>query len=313
MAIFLAEADVRDLLSWTDVVTTVDGVLRAHAAGDAVNQARSRVFGTRGALNVHAGAVVADGYLGVKSYTVFPPDFHVTTWLYDRETGKLAAVVASLHLSALRTGALGAVAARALARPGPWEVGVFGAGLQAGAQLRALQTVGALRSVRVWSRTAAHVESFCSEMAAELRVEVLPAAPDAVGAADVVCTATAAAEPVLSGQWLRPGAHLNLIGANHHARREVDAAAVQRADRVVVEDATAAGVDGGNLIQLGESFAWDQVCTLGEVLTGAAPGRAHPAEITLFNSVGVPIADIAVAALAVRRAQAAGRGQALPF
>lgn len=313
MALFLREDDVANLLSWDDAAEAVAAVLQAHAAGQASNEPRLRVAVPRGSLTLIGGDVAAAGYAGMKAYTVFPRQVQAHTWLYDRETGALDAVVQSLHLSTLRTGALVAVATRTLAGAGPWEVGLLGSGRHARACLQALAAIGGLRSVRAWSPTPDRLQAFCQEMSAALDVPVEPAAPEAVAAAPVVTTVTSAAQPVLRGDWLQPGAHVNAVGSNHPHRRELDAAAVAAAATVVVEDVAAARAAAGDLVLLGDRFDWGRAVTLGAVLNGRVPGRERPDAVTLFKSVGVPILDIALGALAVHRARAAGLGEELPL
>jgi ornithine cyclodeaminase/alanine dehydrogenase-like protein (mu-crystallin family) len=146
-------------------------------------------------------------------------------------------------------------------------------------------------------------------------VEPTSSPEPAVRDADIVITATSARDPVLFGRWLRPGVHVNAIGVNWAAKRELDDEAVRRADRIVVDDRTQAAIECGDLIPVVQSggISWDQVHELGDVVIGRVSGRSGAEEITLFESQGLALEDMATAALLIRRARAAGAGQEIPI
>ncbi len=319
LALYLREDEVAALVSWADANSAVQAALIAHAAGDgtAHNRLRQRVPGRGGVLNVMAGGVAAAGFFGLKTYTVgFAGQApHVLVLLYEQETGQLAAVVQGNCLSDLRTGALSTAGVQAMVNPGPLRVGVYGSGRQARAALCSLAAARTLAGVTVYSRTAAPLADFCRRMSAELAVPVLAAtAPEqAARGADVILTATTADTPVLLSEWVEAGAHISAIGANAGHRRELADTLVRRCTVVAVDDPEQARQDCGDLRALGPDLDWSRVHHVGALLAGGGPVRRAPAEITLFDSVGVAIADIATGALAYRRALAAGAGTQLPL
>ena len=176
----------------------------------------------------------------------------------------------------------------------------------------------ALRRVRVWSRSEAHCEAFVrwAEAGPEVEVEAAESAQAAVDGADLICTTTATAEPVLRGAWLAPGAHINAVGASTATTRELDSAAVAMASLFVDRRESALSESGDFLIPLQEGAIGEEHirAELGEVLLGEARGRAQAEEITLFNSLGLAVEDLAAAQVVWREAQrvGAGDGRALP-
>jgi len=174
-----------------------------------------------------------------------------------------------------------------------------------------------IQAVRVYSTTRSHLQAFATTMSETLGLPVTPAASAqaAVQGADIVITANSARDPVLQGEWLRPGQHINAIGSNQAARRELDTAAVMRCDRIVVDSQEQARIEAGDLIApITEGrLSWERVDELAAVLVGRAPGRASDADITLFKSLGLAIEDVAVAARVYAHALAQGRGERLPF
>jgi ornithine cyclodeaminase/alanine dehydrogenase-like protein (mu-crystallin family) len=178
-------------------------------------------------------------------------------------------------------------------------VAILGSGTQARSHLEAMLAVRDVRTVRVWSRTEERARSFAEREseARGLRIEVAPTAEDAVRDAEVVCTTTSSREPVLHGEWLGAGAHVNAVGFSGKAGREVDTEAVKRARLYVDRRESAVNEKGDVVIPLAEGAIGEDhiVGELGEVLVGAAAGRTSPDEITLFESAGLAIEDLAAA------------------
>ena len=234
-----------------------------------------------------------------------------TVTLFDGETGETRAVMNASAITAIRTAAVSAVATRLLAREDARELGVLGAGVQARSHLEALRLVRDFDRVRIYAPTAEHAEA----LAAEGGAEAVASAEEAVRGADVVVTATSAVDPVLRREWLKMGAHVNVVGGRPPTMRELDVATVadsafytdkrESAENEAFDyrDALEAGAIGPDHIR-GE---------IGEVLIGAAPGRQSPEELTVFRSLGLAVEDLAAAEYVVRRARESGAGVEVPF
>jgi ornithine cyclodeaminase/alanine dehydrogenase-like protein (mu-crystallin family) len=214
------------------------------------------------------------------------------------------------HLTAMRTGAASGVATQQLARPDAATATIFGAGAQAGAQLEAVCAVRAIRQAFVFSREGA--DAYAARMTARLGIPVTVTtdARAAVEAADVICTATNSMTPLFDGAWLRPGTHINAIGAYQRTMRELDTTTMLRS-RVFVDGRQAALAEAGEImIPFGEGlYAPDQVAgEIGDLLLGRVAGRTTPDAITVFKAVGMAVQDAVAAPLALRLAMEQGLG-----
>lgn len=264
-------------------------------------------------------AVLEPAALGAKLVTVFAgnrarglPTVAASYLLLDGTTGHPLALLEGTYLTGIRTGATSALAARALARADAGRVACFGAGVQAGFQLWCLAAVRRLRRVSVVGRDPGRAGTFAAAMRERLGVpvEVAEDPREAVRQADLVICATTATSPVLFGEDLQPGTHVDLVGAFRPTDREADTEAVRRA-RVVVDTYAGALEEAGDvLIPLREGAIERRHVTaeLAEILAGVRPGRTSDGEITLFKSVGWALEDLATARLAFERALATGAG-----
>jgi ornithine cyclodeaminase/alanine dehydrogenase-like protein (mu-crystallin family) len=288
------EATVRRLLPMDRAIRVVRDAARALAHGEAAVRPRQRVR--------HAGAIqqilpaAIGGRLGFKHYISGPLGVTFRVMLFAPDGTWLATIDADA-LGQLRTGAASGVATDALAAPDARSVAILGTGYQARTQLAAIAAVRTLDDVRVWGRTPAKAAAFAEEMSAELGIAVRTA-PDARSAVDgvaIVATMTTAEEPILMGAWLAPGAHVNAAGSNRATHREIDAGLVRRAAVVVVEDVEQAHMEAGDLLRNEEADPWSRTVLLSDVLAGTAPGRSSRDEITLFESLGIGLWDVAAA------------------
>lgn len=313
MALFLREADVAALVGMDDVIDVVERGFREYGAGRAVNRPRQRVAVDGGTLHVMAAGLPAWGVFGLKSYAITRDGRRFISLLYGAESGQLLAMMEAEGLGRMRTGAASGVATRYLARGDAGTVGILGTGAQARTQLQAIARVRPVALVKAYSRTPVRREAFADEMVAELGAEVVAvdSPEEAVAEVDVIVTITPARDPVLRGAWLRPGVHINAAGSNAAGRRELDEEAVGRAARVVVDARDQAMVEAGDLlapIRAGR-LSWEQVEELGPIVAGAAPGRRSSEEITLFESQGIALEDVATMSLIYTRAREARRGE----
>lgn len=309
----LTEAEVAALLPMPDLIRTLEDAFRAKAAGEATNQPRTRVVAAAGGvLHVMSAAWDAGGVMGLKAYTTGPGGARFVVHLYRTDGTPLALMQADV-LGQRRTGAATGLATRCMARPDAFAVAILGSGWQARTQLEAVCAVRTIERATVYSRTPQRRERFAAEMSERLGVpvEAAPSAKGAVREADIVCTITSSRDPVLLGEWLEPGMHVNAAGVNWANRRELDAEAVRRAARVAVDDLAQARVECGDLIWAASegAFAWGSAIELADVVAGRVVGRASPDEITLFASQGIALEDIAAAKLAYDNAIAGDIGR----
>lgn len=315
MSLYLTEADVTRLLSMADALDAVERAFRLHGQGDAINIARSRVRLPGSSLQVMSGGSAELNLFGLKTYTTTRQGARFVVLLFQADTGILLAMMEADRLGQMRTGAASGVATKYMARQEAQTVGLVGTGWQSRTQLAAVCGVRRITRINAFGRDEARREAFCNELSETLGVPVLPApsAEQAVRDADIVITVTSAREPVLLGQWLKPGAHVNAAGSNALIRCEIDEETVRRAKLVVVDSKEQAKIECGDLLGPIERgvIHWDQVRELGEIVAGRCPTRQTPEDITLFESQGLAIEDIAVAAVVYERALAQGVGREL--
>jgi ornithine cyclodeaminase/alanine dehydrogenase-like protein (mu-crystallin family) len=315
MALYLTESDVGHLLTMEIALEEVENAFRAQASGDIVNVPRARIPLERGSYNLMAAAWHSRGVVGHKSYVATRTGVGFHVMLYSARGDGLLAIIEASRLGQMRTGAASGVATKYMARADAGSVAVIGAGYQAKTQLAAVAAVRPVRVARVFSRTPAHREAFAKEISTALGIQVTAAvsAEACVDGADVVVTITGATEPVLGGEMLAPGMHINAAGANSWLRRELDTQAVVMADVVATDDVAQAKVESAELMRAVETgrLTWGRVHELGDIVTGRVPGRTTGEQITLFESQGVALEDIAVAARLYDLAMERGTGRKL--
>jgi ornithine cyclodeaminase/alanine dehydrogenase-like protein (mu-crystallin family) len=315
MALYLTESDVGHLLTMEIALEEVENAFRAQASGDIVNVPRARIPLERGSYNLMAAAWHSRGVVGHKSYVATRTGVGFHVMLYSARGDGLLAIIEASRLGQMRTGAASGIATKYMARADAGSVAVIGAGYQAKTQLAAVAAVRPVRVARVFSRTPAHREAFAKEISTALGIQVTAAvsAEACVDGADVVVTITGATEPVLGGEMLAPGMHINAAGANSWLRRELDTQAVVMADVVATDDVAQAKVESAELMRAVETgrLTWGRVHELGDIVTGRVPGRTTGEQITLFESQGVALEDIAVAARLYDLAMERGTGRKL--
>ncbi len=312
MALLLRESDVETLQTMPMTLELVERVHREYSTGKAIDVPRERTRLPKAALHILQGAVPSAGVFGYKAYTSSKEGIRFLVYVFSAERGSLEAIVEANRLGMMRTGAAGGVAAKWLSRPESRVVGLFGSGWQARGQLEALAHVRSLERVKVYSRTADKVRKFCERMGPKLALDVVPAASaeEAVRASDIVVTITTSATPVFDGEWLAPGTHVNAAGSNSLLRREIDETTVQRSDVVVVDSRPSAQKEAGDLLPALEKgrLHVGALTELGEVIAGTRAGRTTPEQITLFESQGMAMQDLVIAAELVKLARARGMG-----
>lgn len=317
MALFLSESDVRRVLT---IEMALDGVESAHrelALGQAVDIPRARTRLPQTALHILQGGLPAQGILGYKAYTSNRSGNRFLIHLFDAASGQLKAVIEANYLGMIRTGAASAVAAKWLARPDASVAGVFGAGWQAEGHIRALSAVLPLERVKVYSRQQDRLLAFCKRLGELTGVAVVAAETpeETVRGSDVIGTVTTASHPLFEADWLEAGTHINAAGSNALIRQELSEAAIRRCDLLAVDSVPTALAEAGDLLPLFEKGRLHprQLVELGEIIVGRHAGRGDAGEITLFESQGLAIQDLAVASRVLAAAEALGLGCALPM
>ena len=299
--IHITEDQVREILSPAKAVELLETCFRRLDAGQAVNHPRRRVrMANRTLLHYMAAGDNESGYLGTKVYATNPrKGARFLVSLFDAETTSLLAVIDADGLGQIRTGAASGLATKFMANPNAGTIGMIGAGWQAETQLAAVVGVRPPERVKVYSRSEERRAAFAEKMSGLLGIDIEAAssAEQTVRESDIVITVTNAATPVLEGAWLGPGTHINAAGSNHVKRREIDGPAVQAAAFIAVDSIEQAKMEAGDLVQAHEDgvLDWERVEELSAVVAGRVPGRSEAEAITLFESQGLAIEDIAVA------------------
>lgn len=315
--LLLSEADVERLLPMTLALESVEEVFRWQASGQTVNRPRVRLPAPNGLLQVMPASVPEAGAMGLKAYTVVKGRVRFVVLLFSSETGALQAIFEADRLGQVRTGAASGVATKYLARPDADVVGCFGTGHQATTQLEAICAVRPIRKVQVFGRNAERRQRFAKEMAERLKIPVIPVErpQETARGASILVTVTNSKTPVLQGAWIELGAHVNAAGSNALDRAEIDAETVRRSALVVVDSREQAQIECGDLVEPLKQgvIGWDRVKELGEIVAGKSSGRPSSAAITLFESQGLAMEDVAVARAVFERARAEGVGHVISF
>jgi ornithine cyclodeaminase/alanine dehydrogenase-like protein (mu-crystallin family) len=317
MALLLTETDVTALLPMSLALEALEEAFRWQGEGKLTNRPRVRLPVTGGLLHVMPAALPEARVMGLKAYATLRGQAKFVVLLFSAETATLLAVIEADRLGQMRTGAASGVATRYLARPDADRVGCYGTGWQARSQLEAVCAVRRVREVRVYGRDPARRARFAEEMTASLGVPVSPAEqPEAVARdASILITITSSRTPVLEGRWIAPGSHVNAAGSNGLQRAELDVEAVRRAALIVTDSLEQAKLECGDLVAPVEQgvVRWEDVHELGEIVAGTRPGRQRPDDVTLFESQGVALEDVAVAVRLVARARERQVGQEIPI
>jgi len=319
MALFLNEKEVADLLPIGECIDVLDEAFSHAGNGHTEVKPRSRMRMPGGFFHFMAAADAGHNVFGYKAYPSFggPGGAKMIVMLYDYESGAMLACMEGGRLGQIRTGAASGLATRYMAKEGATTVGVIGTGGQSRTQLAAVAEVRNISKVQVFSRREDRREEFAKQSSERLNLEVVAvdSAQACVDGVDVVIAITSAREPVLEYDWLSPGVHINAVGGNHWMRREIDEGTITKADLIVVDDLEQAKVECGDLIwpEARGSFRWDMVHELREIVSGHVLGRSSEQDLTLFESMGIALEDIAAAQLVYRKAKEQGMGQELPF
>ncbi len=319
--LLITRGEVVSLLNLAECVAAVEEAFRMHAEGKSLAPGVLETMTADGGFHIKAAGLMLDGrtYYAAKVNGNFPlnaerfglPTIQGVIVLCDAEKGRPLALLDSIEITALRTAAATAVAAKYLARPDSKVVTVAGCGTQGRVQLRALAEVLRLEKVFVFDSDAARADAFAREMSRELSTEVEPVGdlPTASGASDVCVTCTPSRRPVLMRGDVRPGTFVAAVGADNPVKHEIDPALMQSSKIVVdiLEQCAAIG-DLRHALEAGAVTRADVHAELGEIVAGRKDGRTSRDEIIVFDSTGTALQDTAAAALVYERALRSGIG-----
>jgi alanine dehydrogenase len=317
MTLHINEAEVRAVLTMATALEAVEESLRKQARGEVVVQPRRRFELPKGFYHYMAAADYSGGFVAEKQYTYVAGKIRFLVLLYEMATGDLVAQIEADYMGQLRTGAASGVATKFMARRDARIAAIIGTGGQARTQLEAIAGVRKLELARAYGRDVSRREKFCSDMAERLRIPVYAAgsAAHAIEGADIICTATTASQPVVTGSDIAAGMHINAIGVNHAHKQELDEAAVGRADIIAVDSIEQSRQEAGDLIMaFGQNESkWSSVKKLADIVDGKITGRSNDTAVTLFKSNGIASWDLAVAVRVWTLAREKGLGRKLPL
>ncbi len=322
----LRAADVHALLPMAECIELMRRTMVAVSEGRVVLPLRSILVmpGERGMMGNMPGYLGEPECFGVKLVSLIPhnkpPQFssHLgLVLLFEVEHGQPVALLDAAEITAIRTAAASGLATRLLARPEASALAILGAGEQARSHLESMLAVRKLTRIRVWARDRAKAAAFAQAEGARHRVSIEVAATprEAVNDAEIICTVTKAREPILNGEWIAPGAHLNVVGSSVAAAAEIDTATVVRS-RFFVDYRSSTITEGGEYLRALRSGAISPEhirAEIGEVANGSKPGRTAPEEVTLYKSLGIAPQDLASAHFVLQRARERSVGQLIEF
>jgi ornithine cyclodeaminase/alanine dehydrogenase-like protein (mu-crystallin family) len=322
----LRGAEVRQLLPMAECIELMQRTMIAVSEGRVVLPLRSILVmpGDRGMMGMMPGYLADPECFGVKLVSLIPrnkpPQYssHLgLVLLFEADHGQPVALLDAAEITAIRTAAASGLATRLLALRSAGDLALLGAGEQARSHLEAMLSVRALRRIRVWARDRDRARLFAEEQGGRHRIaiETSPTVREAIAGADIICTTTKAREPILQGDWLTPGTHLNVVGSSIAAAAEIDTPALVKA-RFFVDRRESTIHEGGEYLRALKSGAITAdhiLAEIGEVANGSKVGRTSPLDVTLYKSLGIAPQDLASAHYVLHKARAAGVGQVIDF
>lgn len=313
MTLLLREHHVTELLNIEMALAAVEEGLRDQAEGEATNRPRYRVAVPTSQLHVMAAGDKRLGVYGLKTYTVSRKGARFLVLLYDAANGDMLAMIEADRLGQMRTGAASGVATKYMARDAADVLGVYGSGWQAESQIMAVCAARQLREVKVYSRDAEKRAAFARRMQSLVRCAVTPVgqAEEAARGCSIIVTATTSREPVLKGEWIEPGTHINAAGSNFLSKAEIDVETVRRAAVIAVDSLEQSRLEAGDLLPALDRgvISWESVTELGRIIAGYDKGRTSDDQITLFKSNGIALEDISTALRVYNLARERGLGE----
>lgn len=312
MARFLTDSDVDRCVSLDDVLPAIEEMLVSYGGGAAANLTRRRIAAPGGYLAVMGGALLYNGFFGLKTFTHTEHGYSFQVSLYDADTGRLLLYTQANRLGQLRTGATTAVAIKHLANPNSPRLGIIGTGNQAGEQLRAAVRVQDIAEIRAYSRNPLNRQAFADQITAELGIPVTATGSnrDAVVGCEIIIGIASAETPVVLGEWLSPGATVIGAGPTSIRHQEVDAGTLLRANRRFVDSLEQAPLECGDIVSAVDRglVQWSEFHELRHVVAGNVAGRLAEDDVVYCKLMGTGLADVAAAKALWERAEALGVG-----
>ena len=318
MTLHINESEVRQLLTMPMAIDAVEDISRKQAQGNVFIHPRRRFQLGDGGFFHHMAAFDKEaGFVATKQYTYVKGNLCFLVSLFSATTGELLALIEADYLGRMRTGAASGVATKYLAKKDARSAAIIGTGSQAKTQLEAISSVRFLDSAYIYGRDPLRRQQFCEDMSERLSINVYPmdSAAAAVRNAAIVSTATTASHPVLTGEDLPAGIHINAIGANHAHKQELDASAIAKANLIFVDSIEQSKQEAGDLIIPFQQHPerWNDVHELAQLVAGLVSGRVSDSQISLFKSNGIAAWDLTVAVKVYNLAKEKGIGRSLPF
>lgn len=324
--LILNQKDIARLFPLSEAIRVMHNTFLQLAEGTSVIFPRQKMWlpDKSGALSIMPGHLAPLGRMGLKVISIFPAnrdrglDSHQGgILLFDHHDGRILALLDASAVTAIRTAAVSALATQFLARSNAARLAILGTGVQAATHLEAMRVVRPISEVRIWGPHPEHVRQFVDAMVKRHALPVTQARSpsEAVTASDLVCTTTAARDPILQGSDLEPGMHINAVGSSLPFTRELSAAAVARS-RLFVDRKEAALAEAGDIVKAVAEHAVNEDHLVGELtdlVTGSKPGRTQDADITLFKAVGLAAEDVGSAEYIYQKALQEGIGTSVDF
>ena len=324
--LLLNKTAVMESLSHADCINALVDTMQSVSSGDVIMPLRQfmQIPNTAGKFTVMPGYVAKPASFGVKIVSKFPRESgspygtHVgAVMIFDAEQGTPLALLHGGELTAIRTAAASGLATRQLARENAETLTLLGCGEQAQHHLKAMLAVRSLKKVIVWGRSVERAQAFAeaANLPASTQIYVETNAKTAVAAADIICTVTSATKPILKGEWVAPGTHINLVGAAMRTSAEADTELVKRS-RFYIDYRTSAMAQAGELLDAIEQGSVSEehiIGEIGEVLAKQKPGRESATDITVYKSLGVAAQDLAAASCAFNNALKLDKGVSIDW
>jgi ornithine cyclodeaminase len=318
--------EVRQWLSMGECVDVMADVFKMLNRGNAANPLRNIMWlpDKSGLIGMMPAHLADSRVMGLKAISVFPGN-HATEYdshqgtvlLFETQNGRLLAMMDAGKITAIRTAAVSGVATRLLAAPNAEGLAILGCGVQAATHLEAMQVVRQIKTVRVWSRNFDHARGFAERESARraISIEAVESAQRAVDGADIICTVTSSTDPVLKGEWIAPGTHINAVGSSVPFARELDTAAVVKSKLFVDRRESTLNEAGDFLFPKKEGAIDDDhiLGEIGDILLEKVKGRQSSGDVTLFKSLGLAVEDVAAAHHIYRKLSEHGVGKWVEF
>ena len=299
MAIWVSEEKVAELLPMDECINVLEQSFRQQAEGTIVNKPRYRIRMPKGFFHLMSAGYTDPPVVGLKAYTTFKNGSSAIVLLFDGENGDLLATLEANNLGKIRTGAASGVATKYMARSVKPVVGIIGSGFQASTQVESISRVRDIKKVLCYSRNPEKRKAFAQSLSNSLDIDVTAcaSAEECTSQSDIVTTITTSRLPVFPGASLQPGTHVNAAGSNHWMRQEIDTTTVERSNVIVVDDLVQAKTECGDLFPAIEQglTRWELIHNLGDIVSGNFTGRPDDQAITLYESQGIALQDVAVA------------------